>query len=226
VKLTPVLIAVNVVAFLWQLTTLGGIDYDHGWLVPAAVLQHGEWWRIFSSAFLHGSIPHIGLNMLALYFLGTDVERVYGTLRYALIYLLATIGSGLAVVYFSAPDVPTLGASGAIFGLFGAIVAVGIRLGARGRSLIGRVLPILAINLVFTFSVPGISAAAHVGGLITGFLAGLVLFMMPSRQRDYAYAYVAGPAQAAPVETIEQPPEAGPHEEPDAAPLEVRDPRE
>jgi rhomboid protease GluP len=225
VKLTPVLIAVNVVAFLWELTT-GGTDYDHGWLVPADALQHGEWWRIFSSAFLHGSIPHIGLNMLALFFLGTDVERVYGTMRFALIYVLATIGSGLAIIYFSAYDVPTLGASGAIFGLFGAIVAVGIRLGARGRSLIGRVLPVLIVNLVFTFSVPGISAAAHVGGLITGFLAGLVLFMMPSRQRDSAYAYVAGPVESLPVETIEQPPDAGPHEAPEAPPLEVRDPRE
>ncbi len=142
--------------------------------------------------------------------------------------MVAIVGSGIAVVAFNY-DVPTLGASGAIFGLFGALVAVGLRLGKRGRSLIGQVLPIIVINLVFTFTVPGISAAAHVGGLMTGFVAGLVLFMVPAARRTPAYAFAAAcqaPAPAPEIETIEHPPEAAPHEAEDAPPLEERDPRE
>ena len=209
--ITNVLVAINVLFFLWELAT-GGPEVDHGQLFGPAVVAEHQWWRIFAAAFLHGSIPHVALNMIALYQVGNIVEQMFGKLRFVLLYTIAIIGSGLAVLYFNF-GVPTLGASGAIFGLFGALVAVGLRLGPRGRSLIGQVLPIIVINLVFTFAVPGISAAAHVGGLITGFLAGLVLFMMPS-QRRYAYAAFAEPA-AVPfdaagheaVETIEQPPE-------------------
>jgi len=247
--LTGLLIAVNVVAYVWQITTRGGIDYDHGYLSPQSVLQYHQWWRVFTAAFLHGGVPHIALNMLALYWVGSPVEMLYGKLRFTILYALAIVGSGLAVIYFSAYDVPTLGASGAIYGLFGALAAVGLRLGARGRALIMRVLPVLGLNLVFTFAIPGISAAAHVGGLITGFVAGLLLFS-GSAQRRLAYAYAAtfadapapaaatanrmgahAPAtetveQAPEAETIEHPPDAGPHEEAGAPPLHVRDPRE
>ncbi|HEX3468749.1 MAG TPA: rhomboid family intramembrane serine protease [Candidatus Elarobacter sp.] len=230
-SLTNILVAINVVAFLWQMTTFGGPDYDHGYLYGPDVVQHGQWWRIVTAAFLHGSIPHVLLNMVALFQVGNIVESMFGKPRFALLYAISIVGSGLAVLYFNY-GVPTLGASGAIFGLFGALVAVGLRLGPRGRALIAQVLPVIVINLLFTFSVPGISAAAHVGGLITGFLAGLLLYMVPGR-RQYAYAYA--PAndpgartieQRPDVETIEQPPHAGPHEEAGAPPLEVRDPQE
>jgi rhomboid protease GluP len=220
--LTNVLIAINVVAFLWQLAT-GGPDVDHGYLYGPAV-ANGEWWRVVTAAFLHGSIPHVALNMLALYQVGNIVEQLFGRGRFALLYALSIAGSGAAVLEFNY-GVPTLGASGAIYGLFGALVAVGLRLGRRGRGLIGQVLPVIAINLAFTYAVPGISAAAHVGGLITGFLAGLVLFMVPSRHREEAYAYAYAPnGDAHAVETIEQPPGAGPHEE-EGEPV-LRDPRE
>lgn len=236
ISLTGLLVAVNVVAFIWQTTSRGGVDYDHGYLSPQSVLQYGEWWRIVTAAFLHASIAHIGLNMIALYSVGREVEAVFGKVRFALLYALAVLGSGLSIVYFSSYTVPTLGASGAVFGLFGALVAVGLRLGARGRSLIMSLLPVIAINLVFTFSIPGISAAAHVGGLITGFVAGLFLFMGSRRRLAMAYVSAASSAaaaqpvetiqQAPEIETIEHPPDAGPHEEADAPPLHVRDPRE
>ncbi len=224
---TNFLILVNVLAFIWEIST-GGASSDHGELYGVAVVQFGQWWRIFTGAFLHANLVHIGLNMLALYQVGNVVEALYGKVRFVLLYVVAIVGSGLAVVAFNY-DVPTLGASGAIFGLFGALVAVGLRLGKRGRSLIGQVLPIVVLNLVFTFSVPGISVAAHVGGLLTGFIAGFVLFMMPAARRTAAYAYaVAAGTAPAPreVETIDQPPEAAPHEAEDAPPLELRDPRE
>jgi rhomboid protease GluP len=208
--LTNLLVAINLIIFVWELAT-GGPDVDHGWLYGPAV-SAGEWWRIFTAAFLHASWAHVGLNMFALFQVGNLVELLYGRVRYALVYVLSIVGSGATILAFS-PNVPTLGASGAIFGLFGALVAVGLRLGSRGRGLIGQVLPIIVINLAFTFSIPGISAAAHVGGLVTGFVAGLVLFMVPSRRREAVEAYAYDPAQdATAVETIEQPPTAAPHE--------------
>ena len=220
--LTNLLVAINLIVFVWELAT-GGPDVDHGWLYGPAV-SSGEWWRIFTGAFLHGSWAHVGLNMFALFQVGNIVELLYGRVRYALLYVLSIIGSGAAVLAFSY-NLPTLGASGAIFGLFGALVAVGLRMGSRGRGLIGQVLPIIVINLVFTFAVPGISAAAHVGGLITGFVVGLVLFMVPSRERQAVYAFAHDPrSDAEAVETIEQPPHAGPHEE--AGDPVLRDPRE
>jgi membrane associated rhomboid family serine protease len=243
-SLTTLLIAANVIAYVWESNTGGGNEYDHGWLTAKAVLLHGEWWRMFSAAFLHVNVAHIGLNMLALNSLGTEVEAIYGRARFALLYVLAIVGSGLAIIYLAPFSQATLGASGAVYGLFGALVAVGLRVGKIGRSMIMNVVPVLAINLVFTFSIPGISWQGHVGGLITGFLAALVLFM-GARTRQVAYAYAnayaeraAAPpvttirrapnieTQAPAIETIEHPPDAGPHEEADAPPLHVRDPRE
>ena len=213
---------INLVIYVWELAT-GGPDVDHGWLYGPAV-SNGEWWRIFTAAFLHGSWAHVGLNMFALFQVGNLVELLYGRVRYALLYVLSIIGSGVAVLTFSY-NLPTLGASGAIFGLFGALVAVGLRMGSRGRGLIGQVLPIIVINLAFTFAVPGISAAAHVGGLLTGFVVGLVLYMMPSERRQAAYAFARDPrSDAEAVETLEGPPHAEPPEE--AADPVLRDPRE
>lgn len=235
-SLTNLLVLVNVLAYLWEVAVGGGPNYAGALIagpsfIPGAlygpdVTMHGAWWEIVSSAFLHGSLIHITLNMLALYQVGNLIERIYGKWRFALLYALSLLGASFSVIAFNY-GVPTLGASGAIFGLFGALVAVGVRMGKRGGDLIRQVLPIVVINLIFTFSVPGISAAAHVGGLLTGFVAGLLLFMVPSRQREAMYAY-AYPAAADPnaVETIEQPPEAAAHEEEGTTPLELRDPRE
>lgn len=227
--LTNLLVVVNVLAFVWELQTGalsdGRILYREGGLLGIAVSEGGQWWRVFSAGFLHGGIAHIGMNMWALWAVGNQAEQLYGKLRYALLYAASLAGAGYAVVY-ATPEQLTIGASGAIFGLFGALVAAGLRLGSRGREWIRSVIPVIVINLVFTFAFPGISWAAHLGGLLTGFLAGYVLFLTIPRRREPVYAYVY-PAQAERgVETIEQPPDAGPHEEHGAPPFEVRDPRE
>jgi membrane associated rhomboid family serine protease len=230
VSLTNVLIGVNVAVFLWELAT-GGPGTDHGWLFGPYVVVYGEWWRIVTGAFLHGSIMHIGFNMLALYQVGSIVERAMGTARYFVVYACALVGSGFAVLWFNYNQ-PTLGASGAIFGLFGALVAIGLSLPPRGMSLVTQTVPIIVINLVLGFVIPNISVAAHVGGLVTGFVVGWLVFQIPSRYRDRANALINGqPAYAGAeppgaVETIEQPPDAAPHEEEGAPPLEIRDPRE
>ena len=180
--LTRLLIAVNVIVFCWELST--GDTSDGYVLVKDGALYGqlvaaGQWWRIFTAAFLHAGWLHIATNMFALYQVGTFVELLYGRARMAIIYFLAIIGSGVAVYYFSY-DAPTVGASGAIFGLFGALTAAGLRLGKTGRDLVQQSAGIIILNLILGFTVfRFVSNAAHIGGLIAGALVGLLLFRLP-----------------------------------------------
>jgi membrane associated rhomboid family serine protease len=189
-----------VLAFVWELYT-GALHPDtagtaalirDGVLIPQLVLDYHQWWRIITSGFLHAGIWHIGLNMLSLYWLGRFIEVVLRPFRMALVYFVALIVSGLTVVYFSPPDVPTLGASGAIFGLFGALFAIGLKLGERGRDLVRSNIGILVINLVWTFMVPGISWQAHVGGLIAGFVLTYLVFYPPRPVMTRVYDPASG----------------------------------
>jgi rhomboid protease GluP len=209
--LTRVLVAINVIAYLCE-RFVWGLDPTslaaHGGLVGYDV-QNGEWWRIITSAFLHGSDMHIIFNMIALYQVGTYVELIYGTGRMAIMYFLAAIGGGLAVTYLT-PDVVTIGASGAIFGLFGALAVAGFRLGPRGRSIMQQTTGIIVINLAIGLW-PGsnISVVDHIGGLIVGTLCGLALYRTPRQLVPVApqgpeYAQRIGPDPG--VVTIEHPP--------------------
>jgi len=189
--ITRFLILLNVIAYVGE-TLTGALRsnqslYDHGALLRAAVLQDHQWWRISSSGFLHGSIVHIGVNMFSLYWLGRFIEAVLGAPRMLLVYTVSLIGAGLAVTYFAPPDTLTLGASGAIFGLFGALFAIGLKLGESGGELVRSNIGILILNLIFSFSFPGISWQAHVGGLITGFIITLALFWPPKPVRTRVY---------------------------------------
>lgn len=193
--ITRLLILCNVAAYIWEVSVAGpgalsiwGGDLTRvlyaGALSPAAVLQYGEWWRILTSAFLHGGLMHIGVNMLSLWLIGRFVEYALGPLRMLLVYFISLVVSGLGVVYLSGPGaamVPTLGASGAIFGLFGGLFAIGLRLGRPGMELIRANIGILVINLIISFTVPSISWQAHVCGLFAGFVATLLLYVPPVR---------------------------------------------
>jgi membrane associated rhomboid family serine protease len=151
------------------------------------VLQDHQWWRIVSSGFLHGGLVHIGVNMLSLFWLGRFIEVVLGSPRMLLVYMASLIGAGLAVTYSAPADTLTLGASGAIFGLFGALFAIGLKLGERGGELVRSNIGILILNLIFSFSFPGISWQAHIGGLITGFALTLLIFWPPKPVRTRVY---------------------------------------
>jgi len=186
---TTFLIIANALAFAFEFVKLGpgvlsgefteqGL-IDIGTTIPRLVLQNGEWWRVVTGGFLHLSFLHIAINMYSLYVLGRFVEAIAGSTRMAILYAISLVGSGLAVVYFSSPDIPTAGASGAIFGMFGALFAIGFKLGKPGMDLVKANIGILIINLIFTFAVPGISAWAHVGGLIIGFIATYAIFYPP-----------------------------------------------
>jgi membrane associated rhomboid family serine protease len=191
--ITRILIALNLIAYLWEihvggwgmLSAFGGGNIDQvvqeGALRPIDVTQNGEWWRIFSSAFLHGGLVHITVNMLSLYVLGRFVEAIMGPWRMLLVYMVSLVAAGLGVIYFSDPQVPTLGASGAIFGLFGALFAIGLKLGKPGMQLVKDNLGILILNLIITFSIPAISKAAHVSGLVVGFIATFLIYYPPRR---------------------------------------------
>jgi rhomboid protease GluP len=197
VTLTRALVFVNVIAFIW-LSFTGGSDsalslYQHGALYGVAV-QQGQWWRIVTGAFLHGGLQHIFFNMIALWQVGALCETLFGRARFAAIYIIAMVASGIAIVYIT-PEQVTVGASGAIFGLFGALVAAGLRLGQRGGILIKQTLPVIVINLIFTFAVPNISITAHIGGLISGFVAGFLLFAVP--QAIAAHEHAAQPVRVA-----------------------------
>ena len=193
--ITRVLIALNVVGFLWELSAGGsGMLFGSGdqagiervlnaaALVPAFVLQDGQWWRIVTGAFLHGGLIHIGVNMLSLWFLGRFIEYAMGSWRMLLVYVVSLVASGLGVVFLSTnPYVATVGASGAIFGLFGALFAIGFKLGKPGMELVRANVGILVLNLIITFTVPQIAWQAHVAGLLAGFVITYVTYTPPRR---------------------------------------------
>ena len=189
---TLTLIAANVVVFLLTAASGAGVAtgsgrssiYDNFALIPALV-AHGEWWRLGSSMFLHYGILHIGFNMWALYVIGTPLEAMLGRLRFAVLYVLAGIGG--SILSFSTGQIltPAAGASGAIFGIFGAFFVI-----LRRRNLeTGGILGLIVINLVLSFTFANIDWRGHVGGLVTGGVVGAVFAYAPSgRARDRVQA--------------------------------------
>jgi membrane associated rhomboid family serine protease len=132
----------------------------------------GEYYRLVSAAFIHFGLLHIAFNMYALYLLGGALERYAGTLRFGVIYLLSALTGSLGALILT-PHGITAGASGAIFGLMGAMLVLERQ---RGVALLGGSIGgLLVINLLITFGVAGISIGGHVGGLVGGIVAGLVL---------------------------------------------------
>jgi membrane associated rhomboid family serine protease len=179
---TWVLIGLNVAFWIAEWVNVR-VVYDL-WLVNGAV-AHGQPYRLISSAFLHEwglsgfGLTHILFNMWALYVVGPSLERLLGHLRFLVLYLLSALG-GAVLFYLLAPvDAPALGASGAIFGLFGAyfVVAKRLRVDARG------VVFLIVLNLVITFVIPHIAWQAHVGGLIAGGLLAAAYVYAPRQQR-------------------------------------------
>lgn len=181
---TTALIALNVLAFLATISRSGLIqggtptqrfvDFAQ---INGAVASNGDYYRIFTAMFLHFGLIHIGSNMFVLYLVGPQLERVLGWWRFLACYLIAGIGGGVATYAFSAEGNSSAGASGAIFGLFAVLVVVARTLNADIRGILGTI----ALNLVITFSVPGISVTDHIGGLVTGGVLGLIITRAPRR---------------------------------------------
>lgn len=189
------LIAINLVVYFVCGTqahslnnpTNGSALFDAWKMVPACAYANHEYYRLITSAFLHLSPVHIFANMLSLVIIGPPLERLLGRWRFTALYLLAGFGGGVAIYLFGDVLSPVGGASGAIFGLFGACLILVRRLGLDLTWLAGTIV----INFVFTFSVSGISKLAHVGGFAVGVLAALAIGGWPTVPRRISPTYQA-----------------------------------
>jgi membrane associated rhomboid family serine protease len=179
--LTYGLIAANIVLFLLtnRINASGGLGFggtlnslgNHLVLYGPAV-KNGQDYRLLSAAFIHYGLLHIGFNMYALYLLGSAFERYAGPARFALVYFTAALAGSFGALILT-PHAATAGASGAIFGLMGALFVLERQ---RGMALLQSPIGFLIlINMAFTFGIPGISIGGHIGGLIGGGLAGFAL---------------------------------------------------
>jgi len=176
---TYVFLAIIIVVFLGQLAGqyfLGGDFLGAMGVKDNQLIAQGEYWRLFTSIFLHGSILHIGFNAYALYILGSDVERFSGSQRFIVIFLLAGLCGSVFSLIFTAEQ--SLGASGAIFGLIGAQGVFLYRhrklFGERGRRNLQQVIIIALINFAFGLQ-GGIDNWAHLGGLVGGLILSAIL---------------------------------------------------
>jgi rhomboid protease GluP len=138
----------------------------------------GWYWQLLTATFLHAGLTHLAFNGYALYVLGRDIESLYGSLWFTVLYFLAGLAGSAAWYVFGSAD-PSVGASGAIFGLMGAEAAFFLRnrglFGSFARQRLRNVLVLLVINFIIGFTIPNINYVAHLGGLVAGFLVGLVL---------------------------------------------------
>ncbi|MCU1675190.1 MAG: Rhomboid family protein [Frankiales bacterium] len=185
-RITMALIGLNVLVFLLGLAVP---DLSQRFSnLPLALTQQGElvgvadgqYYRLVTAAFLHAGLFHILFNMFALAQIGPVLEQALGRWRFLALYLLSALG-GSVVGYLLAPvNQPSVGASGAIFGLFGAYYVVVRRLGGETQSI----LVLLGINLVITFTVPNIDWRAHLGGLVTGALLAAAFAYAPRGPRQ------------------------------------------
>ena len=180
------LLGINVVAFLLQMATEGNVNsvFQLGAMQGFAVAE-GDYWRLFTAAFLHAGILHIAFNMYALYLFGPFVERSLGTTRFVVAYVTMAVASSVFVYWLTEPQVATIGASGAVFGLFGLALVLLIRTRQDVRGL----LVLLVINAFISLQ-GNISWQGHLGGFVTGVLLGLALAYAP-RDRRSAYQLAA-----------------------------------
>ncbi|CAM3814498.1 rhomboid family intramembrane serine protease [Nocardioides marinus] len=143
----------------------------------------GAWWQVLTSGFAHVSLLHIGFNMLALWILGPQLEQLFGRARFLSLYLLSLLAGSAAVLWLSPEYQATLGASGAIYGLFAALVVCVRKVGGDLRQLGA----LIAVNLLITFTVPNISWQGHLGGFAGGLAVAALLVYAPRGPRRSAY---------------------------------------
>lgn len=173
---TYTLIAVNVAVALLQLASPVLMGRLALW---APAVAGGEWYRLATSAFMHYGILHLLFNMWALYVVGPPLEQWLGRARYVALYAMSALGGSVVVYLFSPLNAATAGASGAVFGLFGATFVVARRMNLDVRWVV----TLIVINLVMTFTIPGISWQGHLGGLVTGALIAGAYVYAPRTNR-------------------------------------------
>jgi len=200
---TYALIAINVAVYLIGVAASSGTSvmdlagsFDAKYSLFTPYVGNGQWYRIVTGGFMHAGILHLAMNMWALYILGPQLEALLGRARYLLIYAASLLGGGLGVVLlYSQGQGATVGASGAIFGLLGAFVAVHLAVGQNPlRTGIGQ---LIGLNLLITFLIPGISIGGHIGGLVSGLVVTYVLVAgRPVRDQSHGEQIARGAAVA------------------------------
>jgi membrane associated rhomboid family serine protease len=188
---TKILLGLNLAVFLLVKTVGDRLVVDLGLYAQCGTdpytLQHvcvgvadgpDQWYRVLTSAFLHQELWHIGFNMLSLWWIGAPLERMLGRSRYLALYVVSALG-GSALVLLLAPHALTLGASGAVYGLFGA-TAVAMR---RMRYDMRPIVALLALNIVFSFTWANVSWQGHLGGLVSGTLIAIGMVYAPRDRR-------------------------------------------
>lgn len=198
IGLTYVLLGLTAIVSIVAFNSRGTADLYPLLQLDKAGLAAGEYWRLFTVTLLHGGYLHMFFNLYALYFAGTVVEQLYGWRVFGLIYLLAAAAGSVGSFLFGSPDIPSVGASGAIFGLFGVLLAASRAhhpvLDRRGQLLIGQIGGLIVINLLLGFGLMGagvgIDNAAHVGGLVAGLWLGFIL--VPGRVPTLATLWRGG----------------------------------
>lgn len=182
------LVAINVIVFLLCEFT-GNALYAVGRLTSYDVLQKGEYCRLLWAMFLHGDVSHLFNNMMLVFFLGAMLEKEVGHVRYAIIYFLSGFGGNLMSLWWkvlTGSMAGSIGASGAVYGLDGLLLALVLFSGRQMENVtMPRVLVMIAYSLYSGFTGSNIDNAAHVGGLITGFLAGAVCCLVMRRKQSY-----------------------------------------
>jgi membrane associated rhomboid family serine protease len=185
---TQALIAINVLVFIGDVATgtqigagTGGTLLEKGALYGPAIADAHQYYRIVTAGFLHEGFFHIFVNMLSLYFIGPALEPAIGRANFIAVYAAALLMGSFGALLFE-PGAYTVGASGAIFGVFGALIVVAR---ARGIPLMqSGLIPILVLNLVLSVSIKGISIGGHVGGLIAGLVTGWLIVELAERRRQ------------------------------------------
>lgn len=178
--ITYILIFINIVMFVLMYMLGNGsentntlIDFGANYIL---LTKAGEYYRLITSGFLHIGVIHLLLNIYSLYIVGSQVEYFYGKVKYIIIYLFSLIMGSLFTVALSSANTVSAGASGAIFGLLGSILYFGIKYrGYIGNSLVNQIVPVVVLNLIIGFTTPGIGNAAHIGGLIGGYLISMAV---------------------------------------------------
>ena len=188
-KLTYIIIAINILVYIissfyshslidMNLQVLVDMGASYG---PLTV-QKQEWWRLFTAMFLHAGITHIAMNMYSLYLVGRSAEMYFNTKSYISIYLFSGIIGGLISLYIHPASVG-IGASGAIFGIFGALAGFFLanrdKIANHTKAFMKNFTSVLGINLVIGLLIPSIDVSAHIGGLVIGIIGGFVLAKNP-----------------------------------------------
>jgi membrane associated rhomboid family serine protease len=201
---TQALIIINTLVFVAETATGaplggggGGTVWQHGALFGPALTGSNpypfytgthEYWRLITAGYLHDGLLHILFNMVFLYFMGSMLEPAIGKLNFAVVYFVSLLAGSFGALLFQ-PDSPTIGASGACFGVLGALMVVayyrGISIWQSGLGLT------LVINIVFSLSIAGISIGGHLGGVVGGAICGFVIVQLGERRRMQTAAIAA-----------------------------------